>query len=105
MSTERISQLRQFLEATPSDPFLNHALALELIKSGDEPSAERHFRANLDASPEYVATYYHLGKLLERDGRAEEAIAMYERGMMVARAAGDGHTYNELQSAYEDLAY
>ena len=105
MSNPRITQLRQFLESTPSDPFLNHALALEFIKEGDEADAERHFRSNLDLSPEYVATYYHLGKLLERDGRAEEAMAMYERGMTVAKAAGDGHTYNELQSAYEDLAY
>ena len=105
MSNPRITQLRQFLEGSPADPFLHHALALELIKDGDEVAAEKHFRANLDVSPEYVATYYHLGKLLERDGRAEDAIAMYERGMTVAKAAGDGHTYNELQSAYEDLAY
>jgi Flp pilus assembly protein TadD len=105
MSNPRIAQLLQFMEASPSDPFLHHALALELIKEGDEAAAEKHFRSNLDVSPEYVATYYHLGKLLERDGRAEDAIAMYERGMIVAKAAGDGHSYNELQSAYEDLAY
>jgi len=105
MSTTRIDQLRQFLDGSPSDPFLNHALALEFIKEGDDQTAEKHFRANLDKSPEYVATYYHLGKLLERDSRSEDAMAMYERGMVVAKAAGDGHTYNELQGAYEELAY
>ncbi len=105
MSSSRIDQLLQFLESAPADPFLHHALALELIKTGADPEAEKHFRANLDSSPEYVATYYHLGKLLERDGRAEDAMAMYERGMSVAKAAGDGHTYNELQGAYEELAY
>lgn len=105
MNAQRISQLQEFLEKTPNDPFLHHALALELIKNGVEEEAERHFRSNLDVSPEYVATYYHLGRLLERDGRVEEAMGMYERGMVVAKAAGDGHTYNELQAAYEDLAY
>ena len=105
MPSTRIDQLLQFLENAPADPFLHHALALEFVKEGDDLSAEKHFRANLDVSPEYVATYYHLGKLLERDIRTEEAIAMYERGMIVAKAAGDGHTYNELQSAYEDLVY
>jgi tetratricopeptide (TPR) repeat protein len=105
MPSQRIDQLHRFLESSPADPFLHHALALELIKQGNDADAEKHFRSNLDVSPEYVATYYHLGKLLERDGRAEEAIGMYERGMIVARAAGDGHTYNELQAAYEDLAY
>lgn len=105
MSSSRITQLEGFLQASPADPFLHHALALEHVKDGDEPAAELHFRRNLDTAPEYVATYYHLGKLLERAGRTEEAIAMYERGMAVAKAAGDGHTYNELQGAYEELAY
>lgn len=105
MPSSRIEQLQQFLLDAPLDPFLHHAIALELIKEGDEQMAEKHFRSNLDVTPEYVATYYHLGKLLERDGRAEDAIAMYERGMAVAKAAGDGHTYSELQAAYEDLAY
>lgn len=101
----RIEQLQQFLRQSPNDPFLNHALALEWIKAGDDHKAEAAFRNNLDRSPEYVATYYHLGKLLERSGRNEEAISTFERGMSVARAAGDMHTYSELQSAYEDLAY
>ncbi len=103
--TTRIAQLQQFLTTSPADQFLHHALALEFVKAGDEGEAERHFRQNLDRSPEYVATYYHLGRLLERTARADDAIQMYERGMMVAKAAGDGHTYNELQAAYEDLAY
>lgn len=105
MASSRIEQLQQFLTASPDDSFLHHALALEFVKAGDESLAERHFRHNLDKAPQYVATYYHLGKLLERTARTEDAIAMYERGMAVAKAAGDNHTYNELQAAYEDLAY
>ena len=105
MSVTRIEQLQQFLNSTPNDPFLHHALALEFVKAGDESAAEKHFRQNLDVSPQYIATYYHLGKLLERDNRTEDAMAMYERGMTIAKAAGDNHTYNELQAAYEDLAY
>jgi hypothetical protein len=52
-----------------------------------------------------VATYYHLGKLLERIGDKEQAISTYETGMEQAKAANDNHSYNELQGAYEDLAY
>ena len=105
MSSTRIAQLQQFLAATPADPFLHHALALEFVKADNEGAAERHFRENLDRAPEYVATYYHLGKLLERTARTDDAMAMYERGMAVAKSSGDGHTYNELQAAYEDLAF
>lgn len=104
MST-RIEQLEAFLQASPADSFLHHALALEFVKTGEEKKAEHHFRYNLDHHPEYVATYYHLGKLLERDSRNEEALETFERGMQIAKAAGDNHTYNELQAAYEDLAY
>lgn len=101
---ERIQKILVFLENTPNDLFLNHALALEYLKAGDQKAAEERFRKNLVTDPSYVATYYHLGKLLERTGNTEEAIKTYEQGMTVARAAKDNHSYNELQAAYEDLA-
>lgn len=105
MSDTRIEQLQQFLERTPADPFLHHAIALEYVKQDDDDQAEDHFRNNLEQSPEYIATYYHLGKLLERSGNIDEAITVYEKGMQVAKEARDMHTYNELQAAYEDIAY
>jgi hypothetical protein len=58
----------------------------------------------LERDPAYVASYYHLGKLLERMGEKDMAIQWYERGIAEARRAGDTRTYNELQAAYEDLA-
>ena len=101
---DRINKLLEFLQQSPHDPFLNHALALEYIKTGHETDAQQLFEKNLAANENYVATYYHLGKLLERAGKAVEAIAIYEQGMQVARSAKDNHSYNELQAAYEDLA-
>jgi Tfp pilus assembly protein PilF len=101
--TERIRQLETFLQQSPDDCFLNHALALEYIKLGDDEEAQRLFRKNLSQDPAYVATYYHLGKLLERLDAAEEAAALYEKGMEQARAVGDMHAYRELQAAFEDL--
>jgi len=103
--TERIEKLKAFLRDNPRDPFLNHALALEYVKVGDEENARVHFELNMTNDPAYVATYYHLGKLLERTGKQDEATKIYEKGMEVAKAAKDMHTYNELQAAYEDLVY
>lgn len=102
---ERIEKLKKFLQVNPKDCFLNHALALEHIKMGNETAARACFDLNLGNDPHYVATYYHLGKLLERAGKNEEAIKIYEQGMKEAKAANDMHSYNELQGAYEDLAY
>jgi tetratricopeptide (TPR) repeat protein len=103
--SERIEKIKGFLVATPADPFLHHALALEYVKAGDEDNARRHFGINLESIPGYVATYYHLGKLLERTGDKEGAMKIYESGMEQAKAAKDMHSYSELQNAYEDLAY
>lgn len=103
--TDRIEKLKAFLQTSPEDCFLNHALALEYIKLDDDNQALALFRKNLQQDENYIATYYHLGKLLERVGESEEAIAIYEKGMEKAKAARDMHSYNELQSAYEDLAY
>ena len=102
---DRIDKLNTFLKESPNDCFLNHALALEYVKAGDDASARQYFEKNLGFDAAYVATYYHLAKLLERAGAQHEAIAIYEQGMAVSKKAGDMHAYSELQSAYEDLVY
>lgn len=102
---DRIEKIREFLQATPNDNFLRHALALECIKTGEDAKARELFEAILEQSPDYVGSYYHLAKLLEKMQENTLAIEWYERGMVAAKKAGDKHSYNELQAAYEDLVY
>lgn len=102
---ERIEKLKAFLQSSPNDCFLNHALALEYIKLGNENEAKVLFEKNLSLDEKYVATYYHFAKLLERAGEQQKAIDVYEKGMKVAKEVNDMHSYSELQSAYEDLVY
>ena len=102
---DRIQKLKDFLSGSPTDSFLQHALALEYIKVGDDLSARQLFEEILQRDPGYIGSYYHLAKLLERTGDQNQAIAWYEKGMTAAKAAGDQHAYNELQMAYEDLVY
>ncbi|MBX2930620.1 MAG: tetratricopeptide repeat protein [Chitinophagaceae bacterium] len=101
----RIEQLNEFLKSTPTDNFLRHALALEYIKLGNDADAKVLFENILQDSPDYVGSYYHLAKLLERNNNKEQAIEWYEKGMAAAKKANDQHSYNELQAAYEDLVY
>jgi tetratricopeptide (TPR) repeat protein len=102
--SDRINKILDFLKANPNDLFLNHALALEYVKIGNEENAKKFFEANLACDPNYIATYYHLGKLLERTKHNEDALDCYQKGMNIAKMANDNHSYNELQAAYEDLA-
>lgn len=100
---DRIAQLKAYLAESPGDSFLKHALALEYIKLQEDAVAREVFEELLAADPGYVGSYYHLGKLLERIGQGEAAVAVYEKGMSVAREKKDMHAYNELQAAHEDL--
>ena len=100
---DRILQLKEFLKASPNDAFLQHALALEYVKVGEEQTAKNLFESILKSEPEYVGSYYHLGKLLERIKDNTAAIAVYKSGMKQAKLAKDNHSYNELQAALEDL--
>jgi Tfp pilus assembly protein PilF len=101
----RIDRIQEMLQSNPADQFLRHALALEWIKLGNDAQAKVLFEAILTDDPNYIGSYYHLAKLLERIGDTNAAIQWYEKGMEAAKAAKDQHSYNELQSAYEDLAY
>jgi len=101
---DRISKLQEYLASSPNDSFLLHALALEYIKIDNDGEARKLFENILQQDPKYVGSYYHLAKLLERTGENELAIQWYEKGMAAAKEAGDQHSYNELQAAYEDLA-
>jgi Tfp pilus assembly protein PilF len=101
----RIDRIQEMLSTNPKDSFLRHALALEWIKLGNDIEAKGLFEAILAEDPTYIGSYYHLAKLLERLGETPEAILWYEKGMEAAKAAKDQHSYNELQSAYEDLVY
>lgn len=100
---DRVARLQVFLKASPGDSFLEHALALEYIKAGDEAGARQVFEGILLRDPGYIGSYYHLAKLLERSSQTALAIEWYEKGMAAAKAAGDQHALGELRAAYEDL--
>lgn len=99
----RIDKLKEFLQTSPTDSFLQHALALEYVKERNDAEAKNLFESILEREPTYVGSYYHLGKLLERQNEIATAIEIYTKGMIEAKAAKDNHSYNELQGALEDL--
>ena len=102
---DRIERIKEFLSQQPNDNFLQHALALEYIKMGNDEEARKLFEQILSRDPSYIGSYYHLAKLHERNQQNDQAIAVYEKGMEEAKKAGENHAYGELRSAYEELVY
>src|SRR5690606_37983696 len=93
-------QLYEFLKESPQDPFLHYAVATELLKAGETEQALVGFEQLTSKYPDYVGTYYHLGKLYEQLGRPEDAIVTYEAGMNIALKVKNRHAHGELQRAW-----
>lgn len=102
---DRIRKLKELLLGSPGDSFLQHAMALEYIKTGNDIEARKLFEDILAQEPGYVGSYYHLGKLLERNDIDDEAIKVYQKGMEEAKKVGDDLSYRELKGAWEELSF
>lgn len=96
---DRIAQLKDFIRETPHDPFLHYALTMEYVKLGDVDLSRRGFENMINVYPEYVGTYYHYAKFLEKQNEKEEAEKIYEKGMSVANKVRNRHALSELQAA------
>ena len=99
MSDDRLDKLRAFYEEDPEDPFTRFALAQEHLKHDNPDKALAFFEELVETDPDYVGTYYHLGKLYERLGRVDDALAVYEQGIKVAREQKAQKDLSELQDA------
>ena len=97
--TDRLSALLEFLKEDPNDEFTRFALAQEYAKRGDLGEALRYYEELVKTSPDYVGTYYHLGKLLEDLERTDEAKEAYRNGIRVAEEQRDLHARAELNDA------
>jgi len=103
MSDKMIERLRAYLDKDPDDTFTRFALALEYQKKDDVEQARSLFEAILSDDPNYVGTYYHLGKLYEQMNATEKARETYHNGIRVAQTANDHKSLAELQEALQVL--
>jgi len=101
----RLEQLEKFLEKEPEDPFLNYAMAMELEAIGEVDKSFELLSKLASHSPDYTATYYHLGRLMLQKGLKDEALEIFQQGMAKTRAKREQHLLAELQSAYNNALY
>ena len=103
MQNTRLEKLLEFYKNEPNDEFLKYALATEYLRLNDTEKALFYYEDLLNNHPNYVGTYYHLGKLYEALKRTDDAITTYEKGIIVTRAVRDNHALSELQAVYMEL--
>ncbi|TPV97144.1 MAG: tetratricopeptide repeat protein [Myxococcales bacterium FL481] len=95
--------LRNMVAARATDPFPRYGLAMELRKRGEYEEAHQVFAALLEDHASYLPTYLMAGNLMAERGDPSGAREVYDRGIVVARDAGDGHTQSELEAARAEL--
>ena len=102
MQLNRLEKLLEFLQNEPEDEFLLYALATEYLRLNETDKALQYYENLVNNHPDYVGTYYHLGKLYEALNRKPEAIKTYDKGMEVAKKKRDNHAFSELQAVYRE---
>lgn len=95
--------LQNMVRQRPEEPFPKYGLAMELAKLEQVEQATEAFESLLQAHPDYVASYLMAGNHFAKHGDSQRARTTYERGVEVAKAAGDDHTVGELEVALADL--
>lgn len=104
MAASRFDQLLQYYKDEPNDPFNAFALALEYLKS-DQTEAKKLFDLLLDNHEDYIPVYYQAGKLYQEMEMKEKAVALYEKGIFIARKQNDLKAARELKSALDELIF
>ena len=100
---QRLEAFRKFVERSPDDPFARYSLAMGHRGAGQPEQAAREFEELARRAPDYVPTYLMWGQTLEGLARDVEAARAYERGVEVARRAGNDHALSELSQARDAL--
>lgn len=97
--THFLSQLIQFYNEEPTDPFNIYALAIEYQKF-DIQKAQFYFEELLKNYPEYTATYYHASALYLQMNKPEMASEVFLKGLEITQKLNKTHANGELKRAY-----
>ena len=92
----RIESLEKMLDGPRDGALLRFSLGNEYLKAGDPAKAANCFQNAVDRDNQFSAAWKALGKSLAEAGQHTEALAAYERGIIVAETKGDLQAAKEM---------
>ena len=102
--TGRREKLLAMLQENPADSFLIYALAMDEAGAGETAAAVDRLRGLSESAPDYVPTWFHLGRLLLEQGETDQAADVLRQGSQVATSAGDAHAASEIAGLLAQVA-
>ncbi len=97
MSGPSIDTLEKMLAAGRDSALLRFSLGGAYLKAGDAIAAIVHLQRAVELDPLYSAAWKALGSALAGAQRAQEAVAAYRQGIIVAERKGDKQAAKEMQ--------
>lgn len=91
-----LPNLLNMLTAGRDNALLRFSLGSEYLKAGDCAQAVEHLRAAVKHDPAYSAAWKLLGRALDENGQAQDALAAYRQGINVAENKGDKQAAKEM---------
>jgi Tfp pilus assembly protein PilF len=98
-----LERLLALVTEDPGNSFYRYGLAMEYARLERNEEAVHSFAELIERDPQYVASYFQMGRLLQQLGRSEQAREIYLRGITVASQKGDWHAKGELEAALETI--
>lgn len=101
--SDRLKMIQDMLKKEPNDDFLNYAAALELSKMGKQKEAISTLGKLKENHPDYLPTYYQLGKLLVEQNDLSQATTVLEEGYQLALKLNEDKTAEEIKAMLEEV--
>lgn len=103
MDNKRLDFLISIYDEQDHDSFVLYGIAKEYEYNNNPTQAITTYQKLKAKDPEYVGLYYQLAKIYEAQGLKEEAIAIYDEGIKMAKKLSDFHALSELANARQNL--
>ena len=93
---DAVQRFEALLAAGKDGALLRFSLGMQYLNANDSGRAAEHLRKAVEMDPAYSAAWKLLGKALEQQQRAGEAIEAYRHGIEAAEKHGDKQAAKEM---------
>ncbi len=101
---KRISFLEKSMAEKPEDSFFKYALAMELQEENSDRAIEL-LREVINSQPDYLPSYYSLGKLLSEQSDYENALLILDKGLELSKNLKDNKTQSEISALMQNIEF